>query len=231
MTNLTAALDTRQAELSAAYDEAFAVARQRPTVANRRELKKAERALSDYQKQRTEDSGDLTWRNIPEMVAALDEGGWKISDSTAYEHRDQGKLRLREDGTITGTMASDYARKNLRKKDGTPGSAAGGNPQEEKVREEILRIRADRLQRELKYRESSGELIPRNQVEIELAERASNLRTYLNAVARSGAGRIVKVTGGDPQKTPELISYLLGMVKKALDNYSRPIKGFEEEED
>ncbi len=231
MTSLGAALNTREAELRAALDAAFEAARQKPTVANRRELKKAERALGDFQKELAEDSGEAVYRNIPEMVAALDADGWKVSDSTAYEHRDQGKLRLRSDGTIPESSATDYARHHLRKKDGTPGSIAGESPQEQKLQEEILRIRADRLQRELKYRESSGELIPRNQVEIEMAERASNLRSYLDAVARSSAGRIIKVSGGDPQKAPELITYLLGMYRKAMDNYSRPIKGFEEEED
>ncbi len=228
--NLTTALDNREAELQQACDDAFETARHKPTVANRKALKQAERALDEFRRARAEDTGETVYRNILEMVDALDADGWKASKSTAYEHRDAGKLTLREDGTITETMALEYARTHLDRKDGTPGHQSS-NLQEEKAREETLRIRADRLQRELKYKAALGEIIPRNQVEIELAERASNLRVYLDAVARSSVGRIIKTVGGDPQRSPELISYLLGMFRKAMDNYSRPITGFEEEEE
>ncbi len=230
MTDLATALDTREVQLQDAAAEAFERARQKPTVANRRALKHAEKELDQFRQARLDDGGESIYRNIMEMVDALDADGWKISKSTAYEHRESGKLRLRSDGTITETMALGYARAHLDRKDGTPG-AKTGNIQEEKAREEILRIRADRMQRELKYKEALGEIIPLSQVEIELAERASNLRTYLDAVGRSSAGRIIKLVEGDPQKAPELISFLLGMFRKAMDNYSRPIKGFEDQEE
>lgn len=230
MTDLTAAISAEEERLRTERDAAFEAARQRPTVKNRRAYKQSEAALDEFLRARSEDVGEAVYRNIPDLVAALDADGWKISDSSAYEHRDQGKLRLRDDGTITESMALDYSRSHLKRKDGTPGHKTG-NLQKEKAQEEILRIREDRLMRALKRQEASGALIPRNQVEIELSERAINLRTYLDAVARSSAGRIIKVVGGDPQRSPELISFLLGMFRKAMDNYGRPIAGFEEEEE
>jgi len=228
---MTKQQDQKLQQLQAAYDDAYQVARHKPTVVNRRALKTAEKKLSEYQQQLAQNSGEPIYRNIREMVSALDADGWKLSESTAYEHRDQGKLKLDPDGTISASTAATYARNYLRKKDGTPGTVAGISPQEQKTQEEILRIRADRLQRELKYREATGELIPRNQVEIELAERAQNLKNYFDAVARSSAGRIIKLCKGDPQKAPELISFLLGQNRKAFDNYARPIEGIEGDEE
>lgn len=230
MTDLATAIAAEEQRLRAERDAAFQLASQRPTTKNRRAYKQSESALEEFQRAQLEDAGEAVYRNIPEMVAALDADGWKVSDSTAYEHREQGKLRLNDGGSITETRALDYARAHLRRKDGTPGHQTS-NLQEEKAREEIMRIREDRLMRTLKRQEATGELIPRNQVEIELSERAINLRTYLDAVARSSSGRIIKVVGGDPQLAPELIAFLLGMFRKAMDNYSRPIAGFEEEEE
>lgn len=230
MTTLPTALDQQEQQLQEACDKAFALAKERPTGANRKAYRQAEKALQDFQRARVEDDGEPIYRNIPELVDALDAEGWKISRSTAYEHREAGKLRLRSDGTITETIALEYARTHLDRKDGTPGNQVE-SPQAEKTRAEIRRIQADANMRELKYRESLGELIPRNQVEIELSSRATDLRSYLEAIARSSAGRIIKIAKGDPQQAPELVCYLLGLYRKALDNYSRPIKGFEEEEE
>jgi len=230
MTNLSAAIDKQEQQLRTAAEAAFALAKEKPTGANRKAYKLAEKALDDYLRALAEVDGEPVYKNIPELVEALDAAGWKISISTAYEHRDAQKLNLRSDGRIGEAEAIDYARRHLSRKDGTSVDTEE-NPQAQKVREEILRIRADRQQRELKYQEQLGQLIPRNQVEIELAERASNLRTYHEAIARSSAGRIVKIVGGDPAKTSELVVYLLGLFKKAMDNYSRPIKGFEEQEE
>ena len=68
-------------------------------------------------------------------------------------------------------------------------------------------------------------------MEIELAERVTDLGSYFDAVFRKGAGRMIKIVGGDPQKAAELIEWLLAMRRKAFDNYARPIKGLEVDEE
>jgi len=217
-----------ESELQTAYDVAFEAARENPTTVNRNKLRQAKRDLEEFMSSQSE--SEPVFGTIPEMVDWLDAEGWKVGQSTAYEHRDKGKLKLRDDGTITESMALEYAGGFLKKKDGTPGCPTGVSLQQEKITEEIGLKRADRRMRELKVREAEGELIPRNKVEIEFSERAMNLKSYLEAVARASSGRIIKIVGGDQQKSSELISYLLGLMRKALDNYSRPIEGFEEED-
>jgi hypothetical protein len=224
-------LDQEEARLRQVAEAAFAAAKRKPTGVNRKAYRAAEKALEEFLRDRHAADLEPAFRNIPEMVAFLDGEGWRISDSSAYEHREQGKFRLEADGSIQQSAALEYARLHLKKKDGTPGTIAGPSLQEQKVTEEIARIRADRLQRELKYKELSGELMPRSRVEVELAARATDLKAYFDAVARSAAGRIVKIVGGDPQKVPDLIQFMLGMNRKAFDNYARPIQGIEEEEE
>jgi hypothetical protein len=228
--DITAAIDQEEARLVAHRDDALELAKRKPTGANLKSLKKAEAALKAFRTSRYESGGEHLFDSLMDVVAYLDAEGWKISRSSAYEHRDDGKIRPGPDGKYTLSAAQDYARQHLQRKDG---SATDDmiNLQEQKLKEEIRRISSDAGLRELKYKERQGELIPREHVEIELAARASDLKTHLDASARSSAGRIIKMVGGDPQKAPDLISFMLGINRKVLDNYSRPIQGPEEDDE
>ena len=113
----------------------------------------------------------------------------------------------------------------------SPEKRTGENLQQQKITAEVRRILSDAELREHKLLAARGEVIPKSQVEIELSERASNLKTYFNSVARSSAGRIIKIVKGDPQKAQESSPSCWGSNKKAFDNYSRPIQGLEDEED
>lgn len=217
------------ATLTAAREQALAVATDKPTAKNRKALREAQKALEDFHRAQAEPAGSEILGGIGAVIDYLDGEGWKISRSTAYDHwKKDGKLRARSDGRFDLAAALAYARDHLPRKDGSP---SGANLAEDKQRAEIARINADAETRQIKLRQLIGELMPRDQVEVELSERATSLRAYLDAVARSAAGRVVKIVGGDPQKTTELIAWWLGMNRKALDNYARPIKGLEEEED
>lgn len=217
------------ATLTAARDQALEIATGSPTGKNRKALRDAQKAIEEYHRAQAEPAGTEILSGIGAVIEYLDGEGWKISRSTAYDHwKKEGKLRARSDGRFDLAAVLAYARDHLQRKDGSPASA---NLAEDKQRAEIARIQADAATRELKYRQLTGELMPRSQVEIELSERASSLRGYLDAVARSASGRVIKLVGGDPQKSAELIAWWLAMNRKAMDNYARPIKGLEEEED
>ncbi len=231
MTALADAITAREAELTTARDLALEEVQAKPTCANRKTYRQACKALEDFLKAKAQpDTGEESYTGIDEVLTWLQGDGWKISRSTLYEHRDQGKLRANQDGMYPVSRVQEYAHRHLRKLDGTSGSEVE-DLQQRKTEAEVRRILSDAELRELKLRTALGELIPRSQVEIELAERAGNLKNYLNAVARSSAGRVIKLVGGDPQKAPELISWWLAMNKKAMDNYSRPILGLEDEEE
>lgn len=230
--NLDSALQAEETRLIAARDAAFEAARVKPTQVNRKALRKATAALEEFLRAAAEPvDAEPTFAALPAVLEHLQASGWKIAESTLYEHRDQAKIKAGPDGRYTLAGVTDYARRHLRRLDGTAGSDVDENLGEKKLRAEIDRIRHDADLRELKLRTERGELVPLNIVESAHAERAINLRNYLDAVARSSAGRIIKLVGGDPQKAPALIGFMLGMNRKAMDNYSRPIQGLEDEEE
>lgn len=111
----------------------------------------------------------------------------------------------------------EYAATHLSRIDGAP----EGTLAEEKLRAEIERIKADAATRELKLRQLTGELIPKSDVEFMLSERAVALKNYLDAIARTGSARVVKIVSGDATKTNDLTAWWLAMNRKALDNYAR----------
>jgi len=203
----------------------------KPTAANRKAYSKASETVEQFLKARLEPlPAEQTFAALPDVLEYLLEDGWKISQSTLYEHRDAAKIRAEPSGGFTLSSVRDYARIHLRKQDGTPGAAVAEDLGAQKMRAEINRITHDGALRELKLRQELGELIPKSVVEVELAERAGNLKSYFNAIARSSAGRIIKIVGGDAQKSADLIVWMLAVNAKAFDNYARPIQGTEEDE-
>lgn len=229
-TDITATLDQEENRLVKQRDDALSLAKRKPTQSNLRALKKAEKDLNDFRSDRYESSTEQTFDSLMDVVSHLDSEGWKISKSSAYEHKDEGKIRPGADGKYTLTAVQDYARQYLQRKDGSIGEEQS-SLQEKKLLEEIRRLSSDASLRELTLRKRQGELIPRDHVEVELAARAGDLKTHLDASSRSSAGRIIKLVSGDPQKAPELISFLLGINRTVLDNYARPIQGPDEEEE
>lgn len=234
MTTLASAIADQETALITARDAALEAVQDKPTGVNRKAYRKACRELEEFLRAKHEpDSGEQSFASILEVVQHLDQQGWKISKSTAYDHwKKEGKIKARPAGGFTISAVMEYARMHLQRKDGTTCEKESDESlQQQKITAEVRRILSDAELREHKLREALGEVIPKSQVEIELSERASNLKTYFNSVARSSAGRIIKIVKGDPQKAQELISFLLGLNKKAFDNYSRPIQGIEDEED
>lgn len=227
--NQTTDQETEESQLVAARDAALTASKTKPiTNAKLKALKKAEKDLEAFRAKR-DSAIEKTFAKLPDVIAYLEAEGWKISTSTAYEHKQDGKIKTNQDGKYTLNAVLDYARQHLQRKDGTEPDDKT-NLQEQKITAEIRRIEADAETRELKLKERRGELIPRDHVEVELSSRARDLDAHLDAFFRSAAGRIIKIVGGDMQKAPDLITFMRGAKKQAMDNYARPIHGPNEEE-
>lgn len=221
--------DQEEIRLVEARDAALVAAKTKPiTNAKLKTLAKTERELEQY-RERLEVAAGQLFAKLPDVITYLDAEGWKISTSTAYEHKQDGKIKTNSEGKYTLNAVLDYARQHLQRKDGTEPDDKN-SLQEQKITAEIRRIEADAETRELKLKERRGELIPRDHVEVELSSRARDLDAHLDAFFRSAAGRIIKIVGGDMQKAPDLITFMRGAKKQAMNNYARPIHGPDEEE-
>ncbi len=226
--DITIALDRQEAALRVASDEALDRASRKPTQANRKAHKEAESALLQFIKERHEPEIETTFKGLPEVLAYLEAEGWKCGKTKLYDDFNSQKIQAEKDRSFRLSTVQDYARVNLQKNDGTRGGDAV-SLQEQKQHEEMLRIRIDRQQRELKYKELSGDLIRKSDVEGELAKRGIYVKTDFKNIFRSGAVEIIKLVGGDPQTAPALIAYGCGLVDEAMHRYTRPIQGFEED--
>lgn len=228
ITALEAALDLEETRLRTEADAAFERASRKPTGENRKAHKAAEAALKTFLKERHEPETESTYKGLPEVLAFLEGEGWKIGKTKIYDDFNEGRIKAEKDGSFRLSSLLDYARVNLQKKDGTKGADAV-SLQEQKQQEEMLRIRIDRQQRELKYKQTKGELIPISEVEIELSKRAVFLVTDRKNVWRSNAVEIIRLVSGDPQKAPELIAFGLRLEDEIIGRYSRPMNFNEEE--
>lgn len=221
--------DQEETRLIQARDAALLAAKTKPlTKVKVKALDKAERNLKLFQIQR-ESEAERSFSKFADVVTHLDAEGWKISTSTAYEHKQDGKIRPGANGKYSLAVVLEYARQHLQRKDGS-GTDNVSNLQEQRLSAEIRRIEADADHREMKLKERRGELIPLDHVEVELSSRARDLDAHLDAFFRSAAGRMIKIVGGDMQKAPDLITYMRAAKKQMMDNYARPIHGPEEEE-
>lgn len=228
---LGAALDAQESELQAEAETAFDRARRKPTGANREIYRKACAALDRFRLERNETGAADRLFTPPEALEYLEAGGWKIAKTKYYNDLKTGIIRRRDDGRIALFDLEDYTR-SLNKLDGTPGAAVGGNLQQRKTLEEIERINVDRRFREAKLKAELGEWVPKSEIEIALSKRANYLRSDLKNIFRAMAGEIVKIVKGDPACIPALITWATaptGTVDEIMDRYSRPIKGFGDE--
>ena len=222
-------LDQEEIRLVQVRDAALLAAKAKPmTKAKLATLQRAERELEGYRAKRENESGQ-SFAKFADVVTYLDTEGWKISTSTAYEHKQDGKIRPGANGKYSLSAVIEYARQHLQRQDGS-GVDNVSSLQEQRLSAEIRRIEADADTREMKLSQRRGELIPRDHVEVELSSRARDLDAHLDAFFRSSAGKMIKLVGGDMQKAPDLITFMRGAKKQMLDNYARPIHGPDEEE-
>jgi hypothetical protein len=194
-----------------------------PTAANLKNWKSADSALDEL-------AGELwsryfpeesTLGNIIEVVEYLQGKGWKISQSTGYNHRNKGKLRPDSSGRFPVSAVEEYARNNLDPLDGLFVDKTDGL-QIEKARAEIKKLTAQAKHWDTKARIQDGEYIEKKRWDHELAARARVFKSDMENFIRSRASEIIRTVEGNPEKTPELIDFYLDHLEMWLDRYSKP---------
>lgn len=106
-----------ECRLVADRNAAFEAARVKPTQVNRRTYRLACAALKDFLRVKAEFEPPFT--SMGEVLAHLQADGWKISQTTLYIHRAQGKIRATIQGQYKFTAVNEYARHHLVKLNGT----------------------------------------------------------------------------------------------------------------
>ena len=71
----------------------------------------------------------------------------------------------------------------------------------------------------MEIEEKQGIYVLKSDYEKALAERATIFRQDLESMARAKSHDIVSIAGGDPEKVPDVIDYILKLVYKFLERY------------
>ena len=176
-----------------------------------------------------------TIKNIPAMLAWLDDHGWKVSKSTLYAHKKDGRLRPNADGEFDAAEVEKYARRWLERKDGGPAPVT--EIDELRIRKERAATEREEYQARLaavKAAAAEGQYVLRDQVEHQLGARAAVFKSDGQNWIQSHAGEMVATVDGDPTKTADLVEMMLKGLEAWLDRYSQPLEftvpGFDDEE-
>lgn len=167
-----------------------------------------------------ETTQELTFPNLLKAVDHLKERGWRVSRSTVYQHSKEGKIRIREDGTISAKDLEKYAIAFLKRTDGRRASEVLDKIQEERAQAEMEIIRSKAIREAIKAKRDAGKFVEKEALEMELSIRASVFKTDLENFFRGQAEAIIQLVAGDPGKAPDLIDYCLAQGEAMLDRYA-----------
>lgn len=191
-----------------------------PSAANLAALNRATQMLRDAM---SNQNGDQNFGSVKAVLAYLVEQGRKISQSQLYKDIKLGFVRRQKDGGFRQRDVDQYAATlpmlALPEKEADAMSDLARRELEEKVaktREQRLAIAFDRRVKEGKY-------ILREEVALELADRASALDVGLRSVFRLYAPDYIRMVGGDAAKADELAAEFDKHLDAALTEYSRPM--------
>ena len=189
------------------------------TAAAINDWKKSENAYNETEARLWAKYFEPTPPNILAVVAHLTAAGWKISKSTAYNHRKAGHLKQEADGSFKISAVEQYAVNHLIRKDGRQDDGVE-NLAEDKQRAETRKARAQAEHWELKTKIARGLYVPKDAFERELAQRAIIFKSDGETFFRSQAAAMVALVGGDNNRIPDLVEYTLTAFAGWLNRYS-----------
>ena len=164
---------------------------------------------------------ETTFANPKAVHAHLKEQGYKRGQSTVYADTKEGLLRPSgPDGAYTPDDVERYIKAARIKKPGEMDTASDAYTQR-KLKAEVKDIEERANIRLIKRQVLEGSLIPREQVESDLADRARLLKAGLHNWARREVDAFIALVGGDSNKAPEALAYLEYAIDDLLDSYAR----------
>lgn len=194
-----------------------------PTAANRNNMNAAEKELNEQAKKLWEkyvEPPEQTFKNILAVTEYLDGIGYKIKKSSLYLHKKNGLLRPRKDGLFyVGDIKKYIFNAGLKTKDGSP-SIDLDKINNEKAIAERDKVVAQVEQIQLRNKAAKGLLVPRDTFERELAQRAIVFKADDESFCRAKAPEIVALVGGDKERIPDLIEFMLAESAKKLNRYA-----------
>lgn len=200
------------------FISALKAVRESPSTANVKEYEKANRAIEEYlKKKEAEASNEIRFQNILDVSGYLQSVGWKISKSKLYA--DRGIIKTQADGAYLKKDVDKYAEQFLRKLDASDIDSDSLEKLKEETR--LTKERADKVAFENEI--MRGSYVLKEDVEQQLAARASFIKSSIEGFFHSLSPRIAEIIGGDISKIPELTEFCLRETEDFFHHYSKPL--------
>ena len=197
-----------------------------PSSARKKIWEESKRSLSDQEvhlmeKYGKEQAATDTFATQQDVLAYLKAGGYKIEKSALSNHV-RTRLLIKKDGVFRRKDVDSYA--DLHLQSGATGQKAADKKtselQERKLRAECVRTEEQALKAKIEREASEGKLIPRDDVELELAGRAVALEAGYDHMVYTMAAGLVEMVGGDQAKVDRLIAAMLEAKNEWLNQYA-----------
>lgn len=168
---------------------------------------------------RREETTEQTFANALAVHNHLKAGGWKIGRSLFYKHCNERLLRPRN-GVFYLSDVLKYTRRAQLKNNNGAAVSETDRVYDEKNQAELDIAKEKLEQLRHKNQVAKGLYVPRDYFERELAQRAMIFKTDIESFCRAQAGVIVGLSGGDKDRVPDVIEYMLAASAAWLNRYA-----------
>lgn len=161
-----------------------------------------------------------SFSNVADVHKYLKAHGWKIGKTQVYQHVEAKKIKRGDDGKFLISSIDKYALKYLRRLDGSKPSKDLAKIQERRYAAELRDTEAGAAMKEMKLSLLKGEYVEKGEFERALAQRAAVFKNDLESFIHGQAAGIINLVGGTPDKTPDLIEFMLDRTAEWLNRYA-----------
>lgn len=165
-------------------------------------------------------SGTERLDNIMEALRYLKDSGWKVKKSKLYKDSKAGILKLNPDRSVDEVELLAYAAQHLGKIRASGDSDERGKKAEEKLIEEIYKIRAQKEKLEFELARDKKKYIHRGRWLAELVAIIKAIKNAALAALHRRAPELISTVGGDLKKQSMFIELASGYLEDAFDELS-----------
>lgn len=192
-----------------------------PSAANLAALGRVTKMLEDAM---SSQNGNENLPDVKSVLSYLQGQGRKISQAQIYKDLKRGLLRRQKDRSFRQRDVDMYASSLVMLAMPQREADESTDLAREQMRENIEKIREQKLSIRFTREKDSGKYILREDVALELASRAATLSLALRGVFRLNVADYIRMAGGDVTKAEEIAAEFEKNLDMALNEYSRPME-------
>ena len=193
-----------------------------PTAATLRDYEASQAALAKFSDQLgVTEEAERPLPTIADVLNYLKAEGWRVTQTSLYRHQKEGKFLPQRDGSFARKNIDKYAKTFLKLTSiGKRVNEKMDELQRQKIEAELKNLDIERRRKELALDRDLGKLVPREQMEIELATRAGILDAGLKHWVKSHAAEWIRLLDGNMQKIGEFISLMVRELDVHINSYA-----------